>query len=187
MGWAILTVDDTGEPRDWTGGSRNLILETRTVVAPRSSRPVDPGAIEVRATRTGAVVGVDRERVGEGDKAGRGGRLGSGALHGRLVGRGGEEDALVGVAPAWHLAQRDGRLDPAHAGHRGGTGGGSLRLRRRARLHGDGGQWDAIGRRRQRRKRRLGDQAKMAAASGRSGVGASRASGERERIGRSYS
>ena len=61
MGWAILTVDDTGAPRGWTGGSRNLIQETRTVVAPRSWSPVDPRAIEVRATRTGAVV-VDRER-----------------------------------------------------------------------------------------------------------------------------
>ena len=166
MRWAILTVDDTGAPRDWTGGSRNLIQETRTVVAPRSWRPVDPRAIEVRATRTGAVV-VDRERVGEGEDAGRGGRLGSGALRGCLVGRGGEEDALVGVAPAWHLVQRDGRLDPAHAGNRGGTGGGGLRLRQRARLHGDGGRWDTIGRRRRRRRRRLGDQAEMAAASGR--------------------
>jgi len=96
-----------------------------------------PGA----ATRTGAVVVVDRERVGEGDEAGRGGRLGSGALRGRLVGRGGEEDALVRVAPARHLVQRDGRLDPAHAGHHGGAGAGGLRHRRRARLHGDGGRW----------------------------------------------
>ena len=128
-----------------------------------------PGA----AIRTGAVVVVDRERVGEGDEAGRGGRLEFGALRGRLVGHGDEEDALVGVAPAWHLVHRDGRLDPAHVGHRGGTGGGGLRLRRRARLHGDGGRWDAIGRRRRRRKRRLGDQAEMAAASGRGGVGAS--------------
>jgi len=94
-----------------------------------------PGA----ATPTGAVV--DRERVGEGDEAERGGRVGSGALRGRLVGRGGEEDALVGVAPVRHLVQRDGRLDTAQARHHGGARG--LR-RRRARLHGDGGRWDAI-------------------------------------------
>jgi hypothetical protein len=104
------------------------------------------------ATPDGAVV--DRERVGERDEARRRGRAGSVVLRGRLFGRGGEEDALVGVAPARHLAQRDGRLHAAHAGHHDGVGGRRrLRRRWRARLHVDGDRWDA------RRKRRLGDQA----------------------------
>lgn len=116
-----------------SGINDRVDLEVPGLTAPE----VDPGvdllvdgeARGAAGCRRGAVLA--GERVGEGE-VGR--RLGS-ALRGRLVSRG--EEALVGVAPARHLVQRDSRLDAAHAGRHGGRRRGCRR--RRAWLHGGGG------------------------------------------------
>jgi hypothetical protein len=82
----------------------------------------------------GSVVAGERVREGE---EGRGLGLGSGG------GGGQRGDALVGVAPARDLVERDGRLHPADGRRHGRRcrsrrGGGGRRRRRRAALHGGG-------------------------------------------------